>query len=287
MYEMKQKYKSRSAFYKKWKRWRFWTLENEHESENLKLMTSAPVPKAILTLAIPTVFSTVISLVYNLTDTYFIGLLDDPVQLGAISLAFPVFLVFQALGNMFGAGAPSYISRCLGAGRYDEVRRTSAVSVYVSAGMMLVLTVAGLLFMEPILGVIGTSSETIGPTRDCLRLFRRYWAVLPWYCSIIWWLGMGMRWFRLTVLPLKWSRWSLWSCLVISPGMYRLLVITMELETIRGWPMPWNLPCWQERCTVRSPCVWPAWQYRISDKNPWDITAAYGRLLRTEQCCNL
>ena len=144
--------------------------EKENESKNLQLMASAPIPKAILTLAIPTVFSMIISLVYNLTDTYFIGLLDDPVQLGAISLAFPVFLVFQALGNMFGAGAPSYISRCLGAGKYDEVRRTSAVSVYVSAGMMLVLTVAGLLFMEPVLGVIGTSSDTIGPTRDYLRI---------------------------------------------------------------------------------------------------------------------
>ena len=144
--------------------------EKENESKNLQLMASAPIPKAILTLAIPTVFSTIISLVYNLTDTYFIGLLDDPVQLGAISLAFPVFLVFQALGNMFGAGAPSYISRCLGAGKYDEVRRTSAVSVYVSVGMMLVLTVAGLLFMEPIIGVIGTSSDTIGPTRDYLRI---------------------------------------------------------------------------------------------------------------------
>lgn len=144
--------------------------EKENESKNLQLMASAPIPKAILTLAIPTVFSMIISLVYNLTDTYFIGLLDDPVQLGAISLAFPVFLVFQALGNMFGAGAPSYISRCLGAGKYDEVRRTSAVSVYVSAGMMLVLTAAGLLFMEPVLGVIGTSSDTIGPTRDYLRI---------------------------------------------------------------------------------------------------------------------
>ncbi len=92
------------------------------------------------------IFSTIISLVYNLTDTYFIGLLDDPAQLGAISLAFPVFLLFQVLGNMFGAGAPSYISRCLGAARYDEVRRTSVVSVYMSAGMMLVLTVVGLLF---------------------------------------------------------------------------------------------------------------------------------------------
>lgn len=111
------------------------------EDSNLQLMGSAPVPRAILKLSIPTVLSTIISIVYNLTDTYFIGLLDDPIQLGAISLAFPVFMVIQAIGNMFGMGAPSYISRCLGAGRYDEVRKTSAVSVYISVGITIVLTI--------------------------------------------------------------------------------------------------------------------------------------------------
>ena len=93
-----------------------------NDNENLKLMESAPIPKAILTLAIPTVLSMIVSLIYNITDTYFIGLLDDPIQLGAISLAFPVFMIFQALGNMFGAGAPSYISRCLGEKKYEEVK---------------------------------------------------------------------------------------------------------------------------------------------------------------------
>lgn len=141
-----------------------------NDNENLKLMESTPVPKAILTLAIPTVLSMIVSLIYNITDTYFIGLLDDPIQLGAISLAFPVFMIFQALGNMFGAGAPSYISRCLGAKKYDEVKRTSAVSVYVSMGAMIVLSVLGIIFMEPILHMIGTSSETIEPTRNYLSV---------------------------------------------------------------------------------------------------------------------
>ena len=59
------------------------------ENENVELMLKMPVPKAILTLAVPTVLSTVVALLYNLTDTYFVGLLDDPVQLGAISLVFP------------------------------------------------------------------------------------------------------------------------------------------------------------------------------------------------------
>lgn len=145
---------------------------------NIELMENTPMPKAILRLAIPTVFSTVISIVYNLTDTYFIGLLDDPVQLGAISLAFPVFTFLQAIGNMFGLGAPSYISRCLGARKYEEVRKTSAVSVYVTAILTVVLTLLVSFFMEPILRLIGTSDDTVGPTRDYLRLIVGFSIVL-------------------------------------------------------------------------------------------------------------
>lgn len=140
------------------------------DKNNMELMINTPVPKAILKLAIPTVLSTIVSLIYNLTDTYFIGLLDDPIQLGAVSLAFPVFMVIQAVGNIFGNGAPSYISRCLGAGREKEARKTSAVSVYVSVTITLVMTVLCLLCMEPILHVLGASADTAGPTRAYLRV---------------------------------------------------------------------------------------------------------------------
>lgn len=140
------------------------------ENENADLMLKTSVPKAILTLSIPTVLSTIVALLYNLTDTYFIGLLDDPVQLGAISLAFPLFMVIQAIGNMFGNGAPAYISRCLGAENLDEARKTSAVSVYVSAIMTLVVTVLVFAFMQPIIHLLGTSPDTVKPTGDYLKI---------------------------------------------------------------------------------------------------------------------
>lgn len=148
------------------------------QKSNLEFVENTPISKAVLRLAIPTVFSTIISIVYNLTDTYFIGLLDDPVQLGAISLAFPVFTFLQALGNMFGLGAPSYISRCLGAKKYEEVRRTSAVSVYITIAVTLFLTLLISIFMEPILRLIGTSSDTVEPTREYLRLIVGFAVIL-------------------------------------------------------------------------------------------------------------
>lgn len=145
---------------------------------NIEVMEKMPIPSAILRLAIPTVFSTIISIIYNLTDTYFIGLLDDPIQLGAISLAFPVFTFLQAVGNMFGLGAPFYISRCLGAKKYDEVRKTSAVSIYVTVIITFVLTLLILIFMEPILSLIGTSSDTVSPTKNYLHIIVGFAVIL-------------------------------------------------------------------------------------------------------------
>lgn len=133
-------------------------------------MENVPVQRAVLRLAIPTIFSTIIQLVYNLTDTIFIGMLDDPLQLAAISLTFPVFIIIQAVGNIFGSGAPSYISRCLGAKQYDQAKHTSAVSVYSALIGILVITVCCFLFMNPILNVIGTSADTIEPTRQYMSV---------------------------------------------------------------------------------------------------------------------
>ena len=140
------------------------------QETNFDVMENMPVHKAILTLSIPALITTVISLIYNLTDTFFIGLLDDSVQLGAISLAFPVFMIIQSVGNIFGQGAPSYISRCLGGKRYDEVKRTSSVSAYIAVSITLILTAAYFVFRAPILGVLGTSANNIAPTRDYLNI---------------------------------------------------------------------------------------------------------------------
>lgn len=148
------------------------------QGTNIELLERSPVPQAILKLSIPTVLSNIVSLLYNLTDTYFIGLLDDPVQLGAISLAFPVFMLIQAIGNVFGNGAPSYISRCLGAKRYDEVKRTSAVSVYVSSAATIVIGIAIFSFMDPILHLLGTSEANIGPTRSYLQVIVAFAVVI-------------------------------------------------------------------------------------------------------------
>lgn len=94
-----------------------------------ELFETVPVPRAVATLAIPTVISQVVAMVYNLADTFFIGQIGNPYMVAAVSLVFPWFNLLTALGNLFGIGGSSLISRLLGEKRGDEVRFVSAFSI--------------------------------------------------------------------------------------------------------------------------------------------------------------
>ena len=79
-----------------------------------QLFENTPIPKAVMTLAIPTIMSSLVMVLYNLADTYFVGMLNDPIQNSAVTLAAPVLLAFNAVNNLFGVGASSMMSRALG-----------------------------------------------------------------------------------------------------------------------------------------------------------------------------
>lgn len=81
--------------------------------DNTSLFSEAPVSKAVLSLAIPTVISQLITVVYNMADTFFVGQLNDPSQVAAATVAMPVFMFLTAFANLFGLGGSSLISRCL------------------------------------------------------------------------------------------------------------------------------------------------------------------------------
>ena len=96
---------------------------------NTDLFENAPVPKAVATMAIPTMISMLVVVIYNMADTFFIGQTKDPLQVAAVSLATPVFMIFMALGHLFGIGGSSAISRALGERRKDRALVPSAVMV--------------------------------------------------------------------------------------------------------------------------------------------------------------
>ena len=78
--------------------------------DNKELFENAPVAKAVAVMGVPTMISMLVVVIYNMADTFFIGQTGDPMQVAAVSLATPVFMVFMALGNLFGIGGSSALS---------------------------------------------------------------------------------------------------------------------------------------------------------------------------------
>lgn len=129
---------------------------------------SVPVPKAIIKFAVPTILSQLVTLAYNLADTFFVGHTNDPNQIAALTLSFPIFMLMTAIGNLMGIGANSMMSRSLGRGEPEQAKRASAFGFYGGIFLACVLSVFLFLFMRPVLTVVGASRDTYGYTSSYL-----------------------------------------------------------------------------------------------------------------------
>lgn len=138
-------------------------------TEKTLLFEQTPIPKAVMTLAIPTVISSLVMVIYNLADTYFVGMLNDPIQNAAVTLAAPVLLAFNAVNNLFGVGTSSMMSRALGKKDYDTVYRSSAIGFYCALACSLLFSLFFTIFRSPMLVLLGTSSETVTATGEYLK----------------------------------------------------------------------------------------------------------------------
>ncbi len=137
-------------------------------NKNQELFENAPVPRAVTVMAVPTIITMLVVVIYNMADTFFIGQTKDAMQVAAVSLATPVFMVFMALGNLFGIGGSSAISRALGQGSMEKARQISAFCCYASLGLGVIMAVLFLAGMDPILMMIGASENTVGYARQYL-----------------------------------------------------------------------------------------------------------------------
>lgn len=140
-------------------------MENK-KKDAMYYLEKAPVPKAIAHMAIPMILGMVVNMIYNITDAYFIGKLESTSMLASITLALPFTTVLMALGEIFGTGGSTYISRLLGEKNMDGVKRASSVNFYLSL-------ISGILFMlvclpslSPVLKLLGAKGETLLYTRD-------------------------------------------------------------------------------------------------------------------------
>ena len=125
-----------------------------------EIFQKAPVPKAVFQNALPAMAAMLMVLVYNLADTFFIGQTHDAFQVAAVSLATPVFLIFMAVGTIFGVGGTSVISRAMGQGKQEYAKKVCAFCMWSCIAVGIILSAILLIFMDSILGLVGASAET-------------------------------------------------------------------------------------------------------------------------------
>ena len=124
------------------------------------LFEDAPVWRAVTSLVVPTVISQVISVIYNMADTFFIGQIGDRNQVAAASLCLPMFIFMTGVANLFGIGGASLIARSLGVGDRDKARRTGAFSIWTAIGVAFVYGIVILLVRPVLLPAVGADEET-------------------------------------------------------------------------------------------------------------------------------
>lgn len=128
-----------------------------------------PIPRAVVSLSVPTVLSSLVALLYSLADTYFVGLLNDPVQTAAVTLAAPVLLAFNAVNNLFGVGGSSMMSRAYGRRDFDTLRRSSAFSFYGALIAGALFSLGCTVFRGGLLGLLGADEITRTATNGYLN----------------------------------------------------------------------------------------------------------------------
>lgn len=129
-------------------------------SKKEQLFTSVPVGRAVISLAVPTVIAQLITVIYNMADTFFIGQLGDPNQVAAATLAMPVFMFLTAFANLFGIGGASMISRCLGGGERERAKHTAAFCIWGAAGVSVLYGIVVVVLKDALLPLLGTDDAT-------------------------------------------------------------------------------------------------------------------------------
>lgn len=144
-----------------------------NEVDKTDLFENVPMCRAALTLIVPTVISQLVVLIYNMADTWFIGQTADPYQVAAVTVTYPIFMLLNALANLFGIGGSSLISRMLGGAKREKSGDVATFSLWAAGISAIVYACICLLFSDPILHVLGTNEGTIGYAKDYI-----FWTVV-------------------------------------------------------------------------------------------------------------
>ena len=140
-------------------------IQEDRAQAQYRKMTETPIPKLVLTLGIPTTISMLVTNIYNMADTFFVGTLGTSAS-GATGVVFGLMGIIQAFGFMLGHGAGSNISRRLGSREVDKARMYAATSFYASLGAGLLILLFGFCFQDPLLRLLGSTDSILPYARD-------------------------------------------------------------------------------------------------------------------------
>ena len=148
-------------------------MEQTKDSKFIR-MTTEPVQRLICTLAVPTIISMLVTALYNIADTFFVGQVGTEATAG-VGLVFPVMAIIQAFGFFFGQGSGNYISRSLGAKNYDRAETMASTGAFSALLFGAVILLSGQIFRLPLLSLLGARADlvtarTVGYASDYLVL---------------------------------------------------------------------------------------------------------------------
>lgn len=129
-------------------------------NKSLEVFEKETVSTAVLKNALPAMAAMLMVLIYNLADTFFIGQTHDDIQIAAVSLATPVFLLFMAVGTIFGIGGTSVISRAMGEGKKDYAKKVCSFCMWSCVGVGIIMSILFFVCMDYILIFVGASKDT-------------------------------------------------------------------------------------------------------------------------------
>ena len=128
---------------------------NDSKNKRTQIFESAPIPKAVMTLAVPTIITQLINVIYNYADTWYVGQTGNAAAVAAMSVAMPVFVIMAAIANLFGVGGASLISRLLGEKRPEKARNAFAFCFFGGMAMAAVYILVIVFFRRPLIYLVG------------------------------------------------------------------------------------------------------------------------------------
>lgn len=145
-------------------------MNHENKASAIDSFRVDPIPKIVIKNSIPALIAMIMVMVYNLADTFFLGLTHNDLMVTAVSFATPLFMIFMSLGTLFGVGGTSVISRALGEGRTEYAKKASSFCMWACVAVGGIMMAVLWIFLDDVTIMLGASENSIGLTKDYLRI---------------------------------------------------------------------------------------------------------------------